>query len=703
MDIIQCVYFVIYIIYILWIISYFDETYSYDNNTIVYTFVLLLILAVMLYMFWTADPKNQNLTTRLTVTKSIIAILLVCIIGYLIYMWIHQYYLKSRIAEHLRLEPPIMLNLNNQENIRELMQVANLSIDVIKTRVNSLLDINLRASPDVFFNLWWYLAHIHDNIMPVLNYEEKELIISLSDDQLLQLLGPEYPGCRDRASLLFAILCGFYLPRRFETQNTRYEEVSKYSPHIVYNLTMNQNHEYPPYIQLAHQQISPIETLIQNVNADNILDIVNKFGIRPDNYLQTLPLDQQITYIQRDLSSYAKVFSRKADIQPLDLTQTTLSRMEIRDELLQYTNNELVALYEPRVWWNNRDALIDNIIADVTTNLWSWTHGYCTNDETMNIVTLDAHGDTDKSSVINPTLSYGCHKNYQCYQMDELIESFRHHDGCFMFADPDWTPNSNKNRDFPIPSIKQLLKLLKSAPANYNVEPLITKIKYGLKCVKSGGHILRSIVTKFNKFTMEQQENALLYVVWLFCFAMWMRFWAGPGNPWPVKNLVGAYNRGHISARRKQHVIIQSFVRTRLLTMIETDLELQQWVAELPVIYYDFDTKSCTYTTKVIADTLDDVIFREVCMGFSADVILKTAYKLLLDLVPNNKINTVINDYIPRLSEIELDVVENMLNHASLRNSDRQVINQRRINLTIPQQPQPPFDPNGYRNNVHIE
>ena len=58
---------------------------------------------------------------------------------------------------------------------------------------------------------------------------------------------------------------------------------------------------------------------------------------------------------------------------------------------------------------------------------------------------------------------------------------------------------------------------------------------------------------------------------------------------------------------------------------------------------------------------------------------------------------------IGQLSEIELQVVENMLRHATLKNADRQVVNQRRINLTIPQQAQPDFDPTGYRSNVHVE
>lgn len=696
MDAMSIFYMVVYLIYVIWMLAYIDDT-EYMSLTVETIMGLCIILLVILVAFYLSLWYNSSSITF----KVAIALCLVFLVCSIVYYFIRQYATDIAIREKLDLYPPRLLQITtDRETIAQrLLNGTDLHLDA--NNINMRLEVDLKASPDVYFNLYWYLMQVEGNINHNLTRDEKLYVISRSNEQLLDILGPTYVGCRDRASLLFAVIYGLYLPHR---DNVRYEEVSKYTPQIVYNLVANQNLNYPPYVQLAQQQITPIETLLNNITVDTVSEVIDRFGLRPDNYLDTLSLEEKIKYIQRDLSSYARVFNRKSGITPIDLSTTNLSRMEIRDELMQYTNNELVQIYEPRKWWVDRNTLIDNIIADARgDNTWSWTHGYCNNDNTMNIVSLDLHGDHDKTSVINPTLSYGKHKNYRCYQLDELTEAFHHQDGCFLFTVPDWNPDLNINREFTVDSIKQLLELLESAPDNYEVKPLITKIKYGLKCVKAGGHIIRSIIVRYNNFTEDQKSIALLYLVWMFCFAMWMRFWEGPGNPWPIKRSIGTYNRGHTSSKRKQHVIIQSFVRSRIMEMYDNDEELKAWVNDLPVIYYDFETKDCTYTTNLVKQEIDGVIFEERCMGFGADIILKSAYKLLVDLMPNVKIDTLVANNIGQLSEIELQVVENMLRHATLKNADRQVVNQRRINLTIPQQAQPDFDPTGYRSNVHVE
>lgn len=88
----------------------------------------------------------------------------------------------------------------------------------------------------------------------------------------------------------------------------------------------------------------------------------------------------------------------------------------------------------------------------------------------MNVMSGDHHGEMKKDNFTNPTLSYGVSKNYNCYQVEELIGSWREDDNNFHFRVSDWIKGDTNPRDFPIDSIKQLRELLESAPKEYNVK-----------------------------------------------------------------------------------------------------------------------------------------------------------------------------------------------------------------------------------------
>jgi len=39
---------------------------------------------------------------------------------------------------------------------------------------------------------------------------------------------------------------------------------------------------------------------------------------------------------------------------------------------------------------------------------------------------------------------------------------------------------------------------------------------------------------QYDSFTNNQKEIVHKYIAWLFMYSMWMRFWKGPGFPWPI-------------------------------------------------------------------------------------------------------------------------------------------------------------------------
>lgn len=320
-----------------------------------------------------------------------------------------------------------------------------------------------------------------------LSLSERKYLVSLTTEELRQLLDTNYNGAQDRASLIFAILSGRSVPNN-NIDPIRYEKIRNYRSTVVYNLAFNQykiiDHNagiyslQPPHIYLAQQSESPIETLISNIDRNNCQKLIEQLGIISKGYnddILQLSNEEQFAYLQGELSLYHNVFNRPEGlIQPSPIAD--VPHEDVFNILSYYTNDELATTYDPRSKWYSRNDLLRQIYNDITGGVrWSFTHRHCTNDDTMNVLTADQHGDMNND---DPTLSFGIHKNYRCYQCSELEPSFREYDGAFAFRVPDWIPNTIK--DFPLDSMKQLQILLETAPPGYNITSLLNKIKIGL-------------------------------------------------------------------------------------------------------------------------------------------------------------------------------------------------------------------------------
>lgn len=87
------------------------------------------------------------------------------------------------------------------------------------------------------------------------NNNELNYIFRCTTFDLHLILGPEYKGPCDRASLLFAILTGYQAPRpNIEDYIDRYNEIKNVDPKLICELA--------EYCQIKH--ISPYMTIILN-------------------------------------------------------------------------------------------------------------------------------------------------------------------------------------------------------------------------------------------------------------------------------------------------------------------------------------------------------------------------------------------------------------------------------------------------------
>ena len=581
---------------------------------------------------------------------------------------------------------------------------------------------NIEEDVDVHYNLLWYLNMAEDPWGTRLTYSERGFISGLTNEELVELLGFRYSGPRDRASLLFATVSGKSADGPDVENIPRYKEVKKYKPSTVWYLAYNAykiiddeqstTSRHPPYFHVALNQPSTIESIIRLVNEDNVEILLDKYQVVIPEHLELDRKEDRVDFFVKEISKYGPVLDRpETQLPPPVLID--MKKQQIIDVLSRYTLKEIVDAYEPSEEWGDREELTQVVIkGPIKGSAWSWRNKWCTNDNTMNIVEYELHGDMDKNDPQNPTLSYGVYGNYRCYQMEELAASFREIDGIFRFMVPDYTPRDNwvdpatgeiLGEQFPLNSIQQLRKLLSRPPKGFNVRPLAVKVEQGLRVARVASSAVAALKNGYEAMTRSQQNIIRIYLAWLFVFSMWIKHWKGPGHEWPRQD----NNFLCEKEARNEHVFIQQSVRSVISDKYDSDPVLKVWVDGLPLVDYNFNTGEASIATGDISTVkrlLNLIQLGDFCMAHGADLILKSAYYLItnvLGLREKSQFNAFIDVMLPVLSDIERDVVRRHLGSIRDPAANKEVIqrvmylNNRLMELSEPQPKQPPFDPTG--------
>lgn len=604
----------------------------------------------------------------------------------------------------------------------------------------------MRATIDVMFNLYWYLV-ISDK-PNTYKPEYAALVANLSMDELLGLLGPNYRGPRDRASLLFAATTGLSSHQPDITNTERYKEVSGYTirqvwdlAYLVYNIY--DDHDkilsyYPPYVHVALQQKDPLEGIVAAVTDDNLLDSMLQFGMIGQSLFNKWKQDKKqglmkarVLY-KSELPFYKYILVRSPDTPVMTVLRKGMDTNAINDKLKVYTLEEIKNNYE----FKDSDLDRESIVADLQNIFsedpkWTLNHEWCNNDETDNIMQLEKHKDVNKADIENPTLSFGYPGNYRCYQVDELLAGFRldTENEIFHFFVPDFqAPDPKLNRpammdpttgealtkEFSLSSMKQLMDLLnKETKKNRNVylQQLLTKVTEGVKYMQDATNRLKAQKNIFQKMTPEQQNMIRLYLVWVFVYSMWMRFWKGPGTPYPTawQEGGGGAERCETGAR-DEHIFIQHSIRSRLVDQYEKDPAVKSWIDSLPVISYDFPTGESRIGKQSLTEILNFIQNGDFCMAHGSDIALQTAFYLIsrfFDLPTIDDFNNFIANYMPTLFNIEKEVVDReiqVLTQKGVNKGDRwKTLQKRKTELARPVPVQPPFTYTKYETTQHTD
>lgn len=634
----------------------------------------------------------------------------------------------TMIKRKLRLKDDNMILMDySMMELHDIMAMIMMKYDKEHVTINRLMmDIlgqKVKEDPDVLYNLLWYLMISSNPLGMNLNKKQIGYIFGLSTKDLEISLGSNYRGLKDRASMLFASLSGQFVE---DTENNdfgnkvfekKYAEVKKYPANVVMCNLMNEmildgkkNKLYPGYMNAALNGLD-MENVLNGImnSSDGELDkIIEKFELG-EKYKE-LDYEEKRHVILGDITLYTTVFKR-----PEGLEQPGKLSVEKGDDIMKilsfYTNKELIENYEPREEYENRYELIRNIYMDIVGEpKWSFTHKYCTNDDTMNVITGENHGKINKDDILDPTLSFGVHKNYRCYQTVELEESFRTYDGVFEFRRPDWMVGQDM-KEFEIKDMKNLEQTLIKSKRK-SVKQLLDKIHEGFRVLGSAKMQLIKLKTQYNSFAKDEKEMISLYLGWMFVYSMWMRFWKGPGYYWPMSKVnvlnarVRKLNERASSSERDEHVSIQQLVQSSIIEDFENNKKLYYWIKDLPAIYYDFETFTSKIASYPIEQTLEQTALGKSCMGFSSDTILKTAVCYITEILEipfGEKFDKFINGVLKTLSEIERDVLESKLYHIGNKNSlQHSILVNRHRELEKGSVRQPGFDPSSYENNIHV-
>lgn len=596
-----------------------------------------------------------------------------------------------------------------------------------ETYLNAVLSAlelgELNAPRDVKYNLLWYLQVASDPYGLSLNVPELHYITRLSPDALRKLLGPNYNGPMDHASLLFAAISGYRTPTPNVLDLPRYQEVIAYPPAKVWDLAQKVYHiinedleiisEWPPYVYLAIQDKTIFEIPYVAATPENVRSLLDNYRI-----ISGRAISNPMEYFQQEIIQYEPVFKRNPETFLPPPMLIGLDPSQVQDRLSIYTLKEIADAYEINQPWSGRRELVDLINTGRRGgSMWSWRHRHCNNDETMNVIDFEPHGSMNKENPQNPTLSYGVIGNYRCYQIEELIESWRTlTDGTFIFTVPDYSvgaidpiTNTPLVDRFPLESIRQLDQVLQTNPFNYNpniLNELRAKIQEGFDVQNVELQLIRTLKSQYDQMTPEHKSLVNIYLAWVFMFGFWMRFWRGPGYPWTTslaemrRQAGGKYKRGGMCPlERDEHSAIQHDIYGALRENFEQDPALKTWIENLPQgLTPRWTSDEWNLGLEPRLDTFVQRLTLGACQQGGGKYLPMSGYYLITRLLGVNNIdgfNHFMNQVIPYVNQIEQQIVEIRLSKATELGFTPEQVDTLRERQHALQQPflgQPPFN-----------
>jgi hypothetical protein len=157
-------------------------------------------------------------------------------------------------------------------------------------------------------------------------------------------------------------------------------------------------------------------------------------------------------------------------------------------------------------------------------------------------------------------------------------------------------------------------------------------INNGFTIMANADRRVRGFRNHYNGLPDDQKRLVREYLVWMFLTSMYMRFWRGPGNPYPAAWREGGGGGERCeTAERYDNVQNQFIQRTRILERMPPELE--QWIISFPRIEYNFNTGKSAVGAENINFIVEEAQKGNFCLAEGSDHLLQTSYYLMLQIL----------------------------------------------------------------------
>lgn len=568
------------------------------------------------------------------------------------YLWKIEYPngKKGRLLEHIL-----------EHNDINLLQSI---VDIWLGNPKHIISERPALSFDIMLNLAYYM--LHQNAPRKKNFTDAELktISRLTSNQLVALLGTRYRGPKDYSSLLFAVLTGKSTPSpNIEDNIHRYEIVITFSPNIIdslYNLTDYYPGriskvpiiQYPPHIKISLMPESEMERIMLTVNNKNVDTMLDYYGMISPSTIKTQ--DEKIKYFIKEIRDYKKILDRPGDLVIHERQYPTGIGYVYNKNSNLLTSKELLHFYgEPERNWETRSQLKSLLDFEINVSHWTTKNSECINNFEQNE---------------NIILSYGRKYSYSCYNVRDLIKSFTYYGGVFKFRNPDYDPESpavDKDgnlipEDFPKHTIVSLISFVKSDDTMKKYVDFYELLDNLLEIekVQTPLWLAHHSIDEFRNFSDSDINNIKIYFLWLFFYSMYMAEWSGPPDPLPAFDMnQNSYNLYESIGHRDDLFHLTSVGDYLRSTFPQ---HLLYWLDDLPAASYKIMETSAyllPHKLKMYLDIVKVANYRSVY----ADIVFGTFYHWYKKLFLTNDINSLIGEQGADLTDIQLNIMYNLL------------------------------------------
>lgn len=396
-----------------------------------------------------------------------------------------------------------------------------------------------------------------------------------------------------------------------------------------------------------------------------------------------------------------------------------------RKYLQTYSDTELVDMYYPLLdkgKFTSHYDLVNNIYPVYLTGVTQWYRVLnsksmrCSNDNRLNIIEGEIKAIANKDAPDDdPVIYYGYYNKgtrKRCFRVSELEGNFRDTEYGFEFLDPDWEADTNREdpmtgeqlqRTMPKYMLRNLKRFTKDTIDRNNPKDvaipgfraLLDKITTGELRQRELGISFADEQQKIDSHP-EWRNDLLIYFTWVFLFAMWIRFWKGPGTPytavWEDKHLDSCD-----ALRRDEHINIELSIHGVMLDRLEREKpELANYIKQLPYYHYTWSAGMVSKPDRATAieimktDTVEGIInlvqLSEFCMAQATDLLAGSSFVYMTKVlkVDPQRINELLLFVMKLMYQYELDAINSRESVVkSIPRADAKSIEDLNISLSV--------------------